>query len=171
MESMKVIAAGPAPKFRLACAQTGGVTSRIKTSRADTDAVRKTGPHSYHQLHCSHCTLQLRFGALYVKRRPGAFNNVVVDADVAPANKSMVRLGDVPFDILTALAFLFRDGGSQNLSFQSAKLKAIKTANNVRTYSISCDKDGMPSADLTLAVSLYRTSQIEQPGARKKVLT
>lgn len=42
------------------------------------------------------------------------------------------------------------------------------TSERARYYEISCESNGLTSSDLTRAISLYRTVQMEQPGVQRK---
>lgn len=136
-------------------------------------------------------------GTLQVQREHGAFDTIVTNATIAPRNSSVFRRGDVTYDKATALAFLFWDDGTVDMKGQKRKgvrangvevvlsesdtarllnqpdkipgdpwfVKA--TATNSRRYSVFCETDGVPSNDLARCVSLYRTTQMEQPGVQR----
>eukprot|EP00171_Calliarthron_tuberculosum_P012508 IDg12508t1 len=126
-----------------------------------------------------------------------AFDTVAFDADLAPQNSSVFRLGDVTYDRATSLAFLFWDGGEKQLDGREGRgilahgVEAVLNrseqhrllmyptlipgdpwtvramAENARRYIVYCETDGLLSVDLVRAVSLYRTTQMEKPGMQR----
>ncbi|CAN8068295.1 unnamed protein product [Agarophyton chilense] len=100
--------------------------------------------------------------------------------------------GDVTYDTATGLAFFFWSVRTENengqrqvatkgievllneqdkrkvLTGNEAVWKISPDSNRSRLYSISCASKGLHWTDLTRAVSIYRTVQMERPGEKKE---
>lgn len=133
-------------------------------------------------------------GAFTVEGSNGAFDTIVTKASAAgPA----VGFGDVAYDKAIMLAFYFWPGRSlsepapgrpsrRRIFARGVETLLTKTETdrvlsnppapwtlsvggraNARMYNISCVTDGLPASNLSTALSLFRTSQIEGPGSRR----
>lgn len=121
----------------------------------------------------------------------GQFRKIVSNWSHVPAGR--YKRGDFTWDGEVATVFMFyEDGSVQEASAEKVnrsrifvrgiemilnekeRKTALKTKSSTiaivpsrsRTYSIECVTDGLPVADLARAISLYRTSTMEQPGLK-----
>lgn len=133
-------------------------------------------------------------GEMTIFKSNGTFDTITTNWTYAPRNVKLT--GDLTYDQSTALAFLFwptrtvpdamraryngtvihvrgverllTDGETQRVlrgerEPWQLRLDAVRT----RSYDIRCHTDGLTALDLSSAVSLYRTVQMEQPGVRR----
>ncbi len=140
------------------------------------------------------CSKDNPCGNLTVMRTNGPYDTMVDNPD---APKGVTSRGDLTYDKALGVAFHFWEVGTSKFPHKSSysrkliKVAGVETLLNeqqvervldrnvmdnwtfalnssvTRLYEASCVTDGLLAKDLARAVSLFRTSQLEQPGVRR----
>lgn len=147
-------------------------------------------------VYTSRCTTDC--GTLTVAKTLSPYSTIVTSASIYNSStEKRFCVGDVTYDGSLGAAFMFCSGQSATMRTGNRRQRnristqgiehilsrddvhkkklgsttpwRVQTSyNRTRLYNIICSSDGLLPRDLTKAVSMYRTTQMEQPGVRRK---